>query len=329
MKFSIISPTLNSCSFIEQTIESVLQQKYESILEYFVFDGGSEDDTLNVLKAYNTKIDKIQISRDNGQADAINKGIKLAKGEVINWLNSDDYYEPNALQVVNRYFDENTNVVAGRSRIFDNNGTKYYSIGTDIYPGNLPKTIGWARIDQPETFFHKSAWDKVGLLNEDLHYVFDREWWIRYLFHFGLKGFKKIPDVLVNFRHHGDSKTVSRKKNFVLESRQVYAAYARRIGEKRIEDALLKSENVTGNAHFEIPKAALRDLILSMLHYHLLQLGNEYYAQNENEKAKIFLDLVNKRYLAIEDQSLLTRLKFRNQFPNPITKLARKIKGVL
>ncbi len=189
--------------------------------------------------------------------------------------------------------------------------------------------MGWARIDQPETFFRKSAWDKVGLLKEELHCVFDREWWIRYLFHFGLKGFKKIPDVLVNFRHHGDSKTVSRKKNFVLESRQVYAAYARRIGEKRIEDALLKSENVTGNAHFEIPKAALRDLILSMLHYHLLQLGNEYYAQNENEKAKIFLDLVNKRYLAIEDQSLLTRLKFRNQFPNPITKLARKIKGVL
>ena len=325
--FTIIIPNYNSGAYISQSIESVIFQKCK--INLLIIDGRSKDGSVNIINQYKLDIDYLISEPDKGQADAINKGLKLASGRIINWLNADDYYEPNALEIVSGHFTTEIKGVCGRSRIFDSRGTKYFSEGTNIYPKNLPKSIGWARIDQPETFFRKSVWDTVGLLNDDLHYVFDREWWVRYLLHFGLKGFKKIPDILVNFRHHSNSKTVSSKKYFVLENRQLYAAYARRIGENRIEDALLKSENVTGNAHIEIRKATSRDLIVSMLHYHLLLLGNEYYAQNEREKAKIFLDLVNRRYLAIEDQSLLTRLKFRNQFPTLITNIARKIKGAL
>ena len=319
---SIIVPTYNSKNFIRETLESIQLQKLNK--ECFVIDNCSTDKTELIVKDCVIENLKFISEPDNGQADAINKGVKKANGKIINWLNSDDYYESNALQIVNKHFDDSTNVVAGRSRIFDNNGTKYYSRGTDIYQVNLPKTLGWARIDQPETFFRKSVWDTVGLLNEDLHYVFDREWWIRYLFYFGLEGFKKIPDILVNFRHHAISKTVIHKNEFEIEDRMVYAAYAAKIRATDIEELLLKSENVEGCVHIEIPKMASKEIIVSMIHYFLLKIGNQYYAQDNIRLATQFLRKVNPKFLYKEDRFLLKRLKYRNYIPKKIIKVFRQ-----
>ena len=319
---SIIVPTYNSKNFIRETLESIQLQKLNK--ECFVIDNCSTDKTELIVKDCVIENLKFISEPDNGQADAINKGVKKANGKIINWLNSDDYYESNALQIVNKHFDDSTNVVAGRSRIFDNNGTKHYSRGTDIYPDNLPKTLGWARIDQPETFFRKSAWDKVGLLKEELHCVFDREWWIRYLFHFGLNGFKKIPDILVNFRLHKNSKTVSRSNEFIKEDRIIYAAYAKKIEAYDIEELILISENIQSNVSIEIPIVAFKELIVPMLHYYLLKLGHEYYAQDETKLANKFLNKVDTEFLSKEDRYLLRNLKFRNQIPKPIIKLFRR-----
>ncbi len=322
--FSIITPSFNSGKYLSEAIESIIIQKGNSSLEYMIFDGDSTDGSDKILEKYFDKIDLVKIEKDFGQANAINKGLKLAKGKIINWLNADDYYEPMALAIAEKNFTDSTHAVAGRSRIFDKNGTKYYSKGTDIYPDNLPKTLGWARIDQPETFFRKEVWDKVGPLNEDLHYVFDREWWIRYLIHFGLDGFKKIQEVLVNFRHHEDSKTIHQKNYFIRESRQLYAAYARHMKEKEIEMAILGSEEIFNTINIEIPIIASKDLIRPMLHYHLLLLGNDYYTQNQKTKAKPLLDMVNEKYMDKSDIRLLRKLKFRNLVPSPLIKMARK-----
>ncbi len=329
MKFTIISPSLNSYQYIDQTIQSVLNQKNESNLEYFIFDGGSDENTLKMIKAYTSKIDKIRIQKDTGQANAINQAIMFARGDVINWINTDDYYEPKALQIVNQNFEDGINGISGRSRIFDENGTRYYSNGTDIYPGNLPKTLGWARIDQPETFFRKRVWDKVGPLNESLHFIFDREWWIRYLFHFGLEGFKKIDNVLVNFRHHPDSKTVSKKEKFVQESQCMYAAYALHVFEDKIAEVLLELGGKKREADIEIPLVASSELIKPMLHYHLLLLGDEYYALGKPKIAASLLDLLDERLLAPKDRKLLHKLKLRNKLPAGVTRLMRRIKARL
>src|SRR5438045_443911 len=92
-KVSIITPSYNQGQFIEETILSVLNQTYQNV-EYIVIDGGSTDNTLDVVNKYKDKIDVIISEKDNGQSDAINKGFKIAKGELIGWLNSDDALYP-------------------------------------------------------------------------------------------------------------------------------------------------------------------------------------------------------------------------------------------
>jgi glycosyltransferase involved in cell wall biosynthesis len=323
-EISIIIPSYNSERYIGSALESVYRQSV--LKECFILDNNSKDNTRKIIENYESAILKYWSEEDNGQSHAINKGIEKVSGSIINWLNTDDYYEPDALEKVASAFNSSVNAVGGISRVFDSNGTKYYSSGTDIYPENLPKTLGWARIDQPETFFQKSVWDKVGPLNENLHYVFDREWWIRYLFHFGLDRFKKIPDVLVNFRHHDNSKTVSSYTGFVRESRQVYAAYARNIGEFEIEEVMLETEDVEARIELEIPPSAEKELIQSMIHYHLLLVGNQYYAENKSPKAQQFLERVEAKYLAKEDRKLLKKLYFRNQLPNRLVNIARNLK---
>src|SRR5688500_3818909 len=95
-KISIITPTYNQGHFIEQTIQSVIEQDYPN-LEYIIIDGGSTDDTLSVIKKYEKYISYWISEKDKGQSEAINKGFKKATGDVVNWLNSDDYYEPGVL----------------------------------------------------------------------------------------------------------------------------------------------------------------------------------------------------------------------------------------
>ena len=161
MKFSIITPSFNQGSFLEQTIDSVLSQGVD--VEYFIIDGGSNDNSIEVIKKYQKHLAYWISEPDRGQSNAINKGLKRATGDIANWLNSDDYLQPNALKIIGEYFSNpQINVVAGRSNIIQEARIIRQSRGTDLYDNNLPKTLGWARIDQPETYFRKKVFDQLG-----------------------------------------------------------------------------------------------------------------------------------------------------------------------
>jgi len=226
MKISIITPSYNQGEYIEQAIVSAIDQKHVEV-ELLVLDGGSTDKTVEILTKYDKYIKFWRSVPDKGQAAAIAEGHSKATGEVINWLNSDDYLQPNALSEIAASFeDPSTLVYCGRSRIFGMEPDRK-SNGTFVCFQDLDKTIGMARIDQPETFFRKSCWDILGGVNPSFHYLMDKELWVRHLLYFGLKGIAEEDRVVVNFRHHSQSKTVTKQDYFYEESHLLYGSLAK------------------------------------------------------------------------------------------------------
>lgn len=216
-RISIVTPSCNSVHYIEETIDSVLSQGYSN-LEYIIVDGGSSDGTVDIIRKYSKYLRSWSSEPDSGQADAIQKGFRRCTGDIFNWLNADDSYKPGALALVAQAFkDPAVNVYAAKSHVYGL-GKSYLSNGTTLYPNNLERTVGRARIDQPETFFRRSIIEMLGGVNTNLHYLMDLELWIRYLLSFGLTGIVQSDDVIVNFRLHADSKTVSQQDGFAQEA---------------------------------------------------------------------------------------------------------------
>ena len=152
-KITIITPSFNQGQYIEQTIRSVLLQSYTN-LEYIVIDGGSTDNTIEIIEKYSDFITYWVSEKDNGQSHAINKGLKQATGDVFNWLNSDDYYLPNALLTVGKYFAQNNQleVLCGcEIHLLQNGDLTQPTHGTTILP-TLEATITLGNCNQPPTF---------------------------------------------------------------------------------------------------------------------------------------------------------------------------------
>jgi glycosyltransferase involved in cell wall biosynthesis len=203
---TVITPSYNQGRFIEQTIQSVLSQDYSHI-EYLVIDGGSTDNTIEILKKHEKRLHWIS-EPDRGQTDAINKGIRRANGEILCWLNSDDTYEPGAISRAVQYFLEHPDVmmVYGEGNEIDENGNLIRRFpATQSF--DLWKLIHvWDYILQPTAFFRKEVFNKIALPDTSRNWCMDWDLWIR----IGSK-FKVayISDVFANSRLHSETKTGS------------------------------------------------------------------------------------------------------------------------
>ncbi|MFD2938164.1 glycosyltransferase family 2 protein [Spirosoma flavum] len=184
-KISVITPSYNQGQFIRQTVESVLSQEYPN-LEYIVVDGLSTDNTLDVLASYSVDQLKLITEKDRGQTDAINKGIRLATGDILCWLNSDDIFLPGALQTVGQYFAQHPDScwLTGDCQIINEVG-KPIQGPIQLYKRLLRSLVpafylGLTNaICQPSTFWLRSAHQTLGMLDEQLHYTMDYDWWLR------------------------------------------------------------------------------------------------------------------------------------------------------
>jgi glycosyltransferase involved in cell wall biosynthesis len=175
---SIITPSFNKGDYIEETIRSVENQSYRNI-EHIIIDGGSTDGTLAILKFHRGHLFWIS-EPDKGQSDAINKGWRMAKGEIVAYLNADDVYTPDAVETVVNHFIANPSVgmVYGDGLLSDEHGgnvryfeSKKYSLKPLIYFKN--------DILQPSVFLRKSTIDAVGEIDINLHLAMDIDYWIR------------------------------------------------------------------------------------------------------------------------------------------------------
>jgi glycosyltransferase involved in cell wall biosynthesis len=211
IKVSVITPTYNQAHFIVRTIESVLSQGYPNV-EYIVMDGKSTDGTKEILETYDDRI--IWFSEaDSGQSDAINKGLRIATGEIVCFLNSDDTFEPDAIEKVVSYFQQNPNCqwLYGKCKIIDANDNEIRKPIT-IYKNLLMRNYSYKKllmenfISQPATFWRMGLHNEFGYLNEEEHYVMDYEFWCR----IGAShraGY--VNSYLANFRMYEQSKSGS------------------------------------------------------------------------------------------------------------------------
>lgn len=203
-KISIVTPSFNQSQFIEANIRSVLSQNYSNV-EHIVIDGGSTDGTSDVLKKY-SHLHWIS-EPDRGQSHALNKGFKMATGEIIGWLNSDDTYCPNVFQLVaNKFEDREAMVVYGDGFEVDENGRMthpLYSVG--VSPEILIRYWKWRyEFVQPAFFFRYNVFKEVGYLDESLFYAMDCDFFIRLGKRYKLHHIEKP---IANFRLHSKSKT--------------------------------------------------------------------------------------------------------------------------
>lgn len=214
-KISIVTPSYNQGKYIERTLMSVLEQNYPN-LEFIVQDGGSNDETVNILKNYQAQLTRWESKKDNGQSNAINLGFHHATGEIMAYLNSDDILLPGTLHYVAQYFEKNPNVdvVYGHRIIIDEADRE---IGRWVLPNHDSKVLTWADyIPQETLFWRRSVWNKVGgKIDESFRFAMDWDLLLRFA-EAGAK-FKRLPRFMGAFRVHTQQKTSSQMNEVGLQ----------------------------------------------------------------------------------------------------------------
>lgn len=226
MKFSVITVCFNAAKTIEKTIMSVLNQGYRD-LEYIIIDGNSTDGTQNIIRRYETKIDKWVSEPDRGIYDAMNKGVRLATGDVFAFLNADDWYEDHIISKINQYFErEEIDIVAGSEYfIIDEKPVAIISSKYDLDKPYLSNTC-----NQPSLFIKKKVFDLIGGFNAELKYAADYE--------FVVRAWKNkvtvltINDICTNFRADG----VSNSEALYLSRRESHEVAQCLLGEEYSAD---------------------------------------------------------------------------------------------
>jgi glycosyltransferase involved in cell wall biosynthesis len=223
-KISIITPSYNQGQYIEETILSILNQGYPN-LEYIIIDGGSTDNTVGIIKKYEQHINYWVSEKDDGQADAINKGIKYCTGEIFNWINSDDYLAAGALFTIAEAFENpSTMVVAAAVQNFSSAGLQVLYRNKDLTMQDLLKEGFDYEYHQPGVWLRMESMKKTGLFKKQYHYCFDQEYMLRYLLKFDTVNY--IPVTVAFFRMHEQSKTVSSFDRFYWDLVKIYKQFA-------------------------------------------------------------------------------------------------------
>lgn len=246
-RVSIVTPSYNQADFLEETLRSVLLQGYPN-LEYIVIDGGSDDGSVEILERYDEWLTYWVSEPDDGQTQAINKGMARATGEILAYLNSDDvYYADTLVAAVAVFQDKQADLLIGAvdvvmvdgvQRDFIRKESPAEGTPTHFFPifkhgHELP-----IRFLQPGSFWTRELWERVGGFDERYHLIMDREWFTRS----AARGARiKITDQpLAHFALHAGSKTQEQELEFLLERAQMYARFSQR-AEFRALPSILES----------------------------------------------------------------------------------------
>jgi len=216
---SIVIPSYNQGIYLEETIQSVIEQTYNNI-EMLIIDGGSKDNSVDVIKKYEKQISYWVSEPDKGQCDAINKGMRKAKGELICWVNSDDILYPDFVAQRVRQFEEfpNVGMIYGDIDQGKNLSSPRPCNGR---PTDITKMIRHAEcpIPQQSAMWRKSVVEKIGYLDVQWNVVLDREYFTRIAANFPIK---YISGSVGFFRNHENSKSIMQRLKWAEELPRYY-----------------------------------------------------------------------------------------------------------
>jgi glycosyltransferase involved in cell wall biosynthesis len=220
---SIVTPSLNQGRYLEQAIRSVLEQDYPHI-EHIVIDGGSSDETLEILRRH-PQLRWIS-EPDGGQAAALNRGFRLAQGEIFGWINADDYYLPGAITAaVEPLVATGCGLVHGAWRQVDENGLTIRDVAAVRFDFKRELEAANAVV-QPGTLFTRAAFESVGGLDETYRYALDYELWLK----LGRRvEVRHVENVLAAYRYHPTSKTVAESAGFIAETWRASRSHGARL----------------------------------------------------------------------------------------------------
>ncbi len=224
-RITVVTPSYNQGHYIEETIRSVLLQGYPN-LDYIIIDGGSTDNSVDIIRKYELWITYWISEPDRGQSHAINKGFARATGDLLGWINSDDLLLPGALQQFARAFDRaNPDIILAGDVV---NYTDHFDLTRLVKQKNISfetMVAPWHNDmlwHQPGIYFSKRLYQKIGDLDETLSFIFDRDWLCRALL---VTEVHYLDCPVAQFRLHTSSKTVQKDKHWFDEEIQVCRRY--------------------------------------------------------------------------------------------------------
>ncbi len=237
LRLTVVTPTYNQASYIAQTLQTILDQELGSRLQYIIQDGCSTDGTEAVVREFEEAFRQQGVEflyireEDDGQSDAINRGWRLATGDVVTYLNSDDLYRPGALRAVLAYFEDHPAVqwAYGGWRLIGESGQMYKSVQPDQYRRSA--LLNYCNIGQPACFFRRSLLTEVGELKSDLHFAMDYDLWLRMA---ARAPAGIIPAELAEMRYYPAAKSAASVKVQLREIFDLGTQYSHPLGWRRL-----------------------------------------------------------------------------------------------
>jgi glycosyltransferase involved in cell wall biosynthesis len=302
-KVTIITPSYNQGQYLEATIQSILGQNYP-YLEYMILDGGSQDNSLEIIRKYQKYLAYWESEKDRGQSHAINKGLNKATGEIITWINSDDQLMPNAIHAVVNYFEANPSIS------FLHGKTLLFGQGRELIKGAESKDLSYKYLaglpfPQPSAFFRKSVIDELGLLEESYHYGMDYDLFLRMILNYEAL---HVEDVLSKYLLHENSKSVRQHVFFAEDYAKIFSKLLRSFP---FTDALIRQMKSLGmyqdgNDSYIVKKRFSIDDLTMAFFYHLRFQLIFYFEAGELEWAYRITSFLRKNYstLYLQDKEL-------------------------
>lgn len=260
-KISVITPSYNQGQFIEETITSVLGQNYPN-LEYIIIDGGSKDESVDIIKKYESQLSYWVSEPDKGQTDAINKGLHKATGEIVAWLNSDDIYEPETLQKIAEAYQANP-----KAEVFLGDVMSFFPDGrTEVWVNQFEPEdfMNRVSIHQPGVFWKRELHDRYGYLDESFYYLMDYDLWMRLMFNCRLV---KLDSVLTRFRVHDEAKTGQNPIGLYDDYRRVISRFANSVADTYMKETMQRLDVYANHedARYKIERSFTREELNTFL----------------------------------------------------------------